>query len=120
MAYLPSQTAVVEFGMAMNRKWKTQQDEQREEVCFVDCKCFGKQAETLNKYVSKGSALLVDGRLHFDQWEDKDGNKRSKLRVIVEHFTFLGGSDVQKPASSQSGGDLPYEDFSQGKDDIPF
>lgn len=94
MSYLPSQTPVVEFGLAMNRKWKGQDGQQNEDVCFVDCKAFGKTAETLNQYMSKGMPLLVEGRLHLDQWEDKDsGQKRSKLRVIIERFTFMGGSD---------------------------
>src|SRR5580700_10430408 len=92
LKYLPSQTAVVEFGLAMNRKWKTPQGEERDEVCFVDCSAFGKQAEVINQYCTKGKQLFVEGRLKYDQWEDKQGGgKRSKMSVVVENFQFLGG-----------------------------
>ena len=91
LSYLPSNTPVTEFGLAINRKWKSQNGEMRDETCFVDCSCYGKQAETLNQYMSKGRGLLVEGRLQFQQWTDKEGTKRSKLKVIVEQFQFLGG-----------------------------
>ncbi|HUS46668.1 MAG TPA: single-stranded DNA-binding protein [Phycisphaerae bacterium] len=92
MSYLPSQTPVVEFGLAVNRRWRGQDNQQREETCFVDCRIFGKQAEVFNQYMSKGRGVLVEGRLHFDTWEGKDGVKRSKHRVIVERFAFIGGA----------------------------
>ncbi len=102
MSYLPSQTPVVEFGMATNRKWNDKTTgEQREEVCFVDCQCYGKQAETLHKYVHKGDQLYIEGRLQLDTWDDKQsGAKRSKLRIFVQSFQFLnnsGGNDEQLP-----------------------
>src|SRR5262245_22606980 len=81
LTYLPSNTPVVEFGIATNRKWRAQDGQLKEEVCFVDCQCFGKSAETLNQYMKKGQPLLVEGHLKFDQWEGKDGQKRSRLRV---------------------------------------
>ena len=90
LSYLPSHTAVIEFGMAMNRTYKKQDGSQGEEVAFVDCQMFGKRAEVINKYVHKGDQLFVEGRLKLDQWE-KDGQKRSKLRVMVENFEFIGG-----------------------------
>ena len=90
LTYLPSKTAVVEFGLAINRKWKSKDDEDKSETCFVDCKAFGKQAETLNQYLKKGQPLMIEGRLQLSTWEDQSGNKRSKLRVIVETFQFLG------------------------------
>nr|MDP9175989.1 single-stranded DNA-binding protein [Planctomycetota bacterium] len=92
MKYLPSQTAVVEFGLAMNRKFRTATGEDREEVCFVDCSAFGRQAEVINQYCQKGKLIFVEGRLKLDQWEDKQGGgKRSKLTVVVENFQFLSG-----------------------------
>ncbi len=103
LSYLPSNTPVAEFGLAINRKWKSQNGEMREETCFVDCSCFGKQAETLNQYMSKGRGLLVEGRLQFQQWTDKEGTKRSKLKVIVEQFQFLGGGGGGRPAEESSG-----------------
>jgi len=94
LKYLPSQTPVVEFGMAMNRKFKTANGEEREEVCFVDCSAFGRPAEVINQYCQKGKLLYIEGRLKFDQWEDKQGGgKRSKLSVVVENFQFLGGRE---------------------------
>jgi len=91
LSTLPSGTQVVEFGMAINRKWRDQRtNEMRDETCFVDLQAYGRQAETLNQYMSKGRPLLVEGRLKFDQWEGKDGTKRSKLRVVVDTFQFLG------------------------------
>ena len=90
MSYLPSQTPVVELGLAVNRKYKRQDGQQGEETCFVDCRAFGRTAEVLNQYVRKGQPILVEGRLQFDSWEGKDGQKRSKHRVFVENFQFLG------------------------------
>ena len=94
LKFLPSQVPVAEFGLAINRKFKTAAGEEREEVVFVDCAAFGKTAEVINQYLTKGKPILIEGRLKFDQWEDKQGGgKRSKLSVVVDHFTFLGGRD---------------------------
>jgi single-strand DNA-binding protein len=103
LSYLPSQTPVVEIGLAVNRKYRTQDGQQREDVCFVDCRSFGKQAETLNQYMRKGRPLLIEGRLEFDQWESQDGGKRSKHRVFIERFTFVdsGGGGSQQGGSQQ-------------------
>jgi len=111
LSYLPSQTPLCEFGLAVNRKW-VKDGEKREEVCFIDCVCFGKSAETLNQYVHKGDPLLVEGRLKLDSWEDKSGQKRSKHRVVVETFQFLGS----KPKAQS---EAPAEQAPTG-DDIPF
>lgn len=103
LKHLPSGTACAEFGMAMNRKWKPEGGgEAREEVCYVDLTCFGKQAETLQKYVSKGKPLMVEGRLKFDQWEAKDGGKRSKLSVVVDGFQFLDAPSGGKGGQGDS------------------
>lgn len=92
LRYLPSETAVAEFGLAINRRF-TVNGEQREEVCFVDCAAFGKSGETINQYCHKGSSLLVSGRLKYDSWEATDGGKRSKLSVVVDSFQFLGSRE---------------------------
>lgn len=105
LSMLPSNTPVCEFGMAINRKWRGQDGELRDETCFVDMACYGRQAETLKQYMSKGSPLLVEGRLKFDQWEGKDGGKRSKLRVVVENFQFLGSGPGGSGGSGGGGGD---------------
>ncbi len=109
LSYTPSQTAVVECGLATNRKWTAQDGSQREDTCFVDCRSFGKQAETINKYLSKGCYVFVEGRLTFDSWNAQDGTKRSKHRITVENFQFLGGGGGQggqggQGASSYAGG----------------
>lgn len=94
LKYLPSQTAVAEFGIACNRKFKSAAGEDREEVTFVDITAFGKQAELINQYFTKGKPIFIEGRLKFDSWEDKQGGgKRSKLTVVLEGFQFIGGRD---------------------------
>ena len=99
LKYTPNQTAVCEFGMAINRKYKGGDGQQREDTCFVDCQAWGKTGEVIAQYMVKGKPLLVEGRLSYDSWEGKDGQKRSKLRVTVENFQFLGG-----PNDGQQGG----------------
>ena len=90
MGYTPNQTAVTKFGLANNRKWKPQGGELQEQVSFIDCTSFGKQAETLNQYLAKGSRVLVSGRLQQDRWQDRETQaNRSKIVVIVERFQFL-------------------------------
>jgi len=89
LSYLPSQTAVVDFGLAVNKTFKKSDGSQGEEILFIDCKMFGKRAETVNKHFGKGDMIFVVGRLAFEQWE-KDGIKHSKHRMIVERFEFVG------------------------------
>jgi single-strand DNA-binding protein len=90
---LPHGSSVADFGLAANRKYRSAAGEDREETCFVDCAAFGKQAEVIHQYVTKGKPIFVQGRLKYDTWDDKSGGKRSKLSVIVENFQFLGGPD---------------------------
>lgn len=81
---------VVSFGMAVNRVYmRRDSGEKVEETCFVDCEAWGRQGETIAKYMSKGRQLFIEGRLKFDSWE-RDGQRRSKLSVVVENFQFLG------------------------------
>jgi single-strand DNA-binding protein len=92
MKYLQDQTAVVEFGLAMNNKFKTKGGEAREDVCFVDCAAFGRTAEVVNEFCSKGKQIALSGRLKFDSWDDKNGGgKRSKLSVVADNVQLLGG-----------------------------
>jgi single-strand DNA-binding protein len=134
LSYTPNQTPVVDFGIAVNRKWTGKSGDAKEETCFVDCRAFGKQAENINKYLSKGRPLFVEGRLTFDSWTAQDGTKRSKHRVTVESFQFLPGgapgtSGAPSEASSQiDQGPGPDSDVGPaggqgaggGGDDIPF
>jgi single-strand DNA-binding protein len=118
LSYLPSQTAIVEFGIANNRVFKKQDGSQGKEVCFVDCQMFGSRAEVINKYMKKGDPIFIEGRLKFDSWE-KDGKKQSKLRVLVESFEFLGGGERRQREPED---DRPeHETFTPPMDDdIPF
>ena len=88
--YTQSGSAVCELGMAINRTYNTSNGEKKKDVCFVDVNVWGNQAEACNRYLQKGSSLFVEGRLNFDQWDDKEtGKKRSRLRVVAERTQFL-------------------------------
>jgi len=89
LSYTPSKTAVSEFGLAVNRKFKKQDGTQGEEVLFIECQVYGKRAEVISKHFEKGSPIFVQGRLKFEQW-DADGRAHSRIRVIVENFEFVG------------------------------
>jgi single-strand DNA-binding protein len=105
LRYLPNQTAVVDIGLAVNHKYRTAAGEDREEVMFIDCTAFGKQAEVINQYCQKGRPLLVEGRLKLDTWDDKQtGQKRSKHKVTIDNFQLLGSRDGA-PGGGGGGGD---------------
>ena len=89
LRYTQGGTAIGSSGIAVTRKFSVN-GEKREETCFIDITFFGKQAEIANQYLSKGSKLLVEGRLKFDQWADSNGQNRSKHTVVVENMTMLG------------------------------
>lgn len=91
MRYTPKGTAVARLGLAVNRRYNTESGETKEEVTFIDVDAWGKQAEVIAQYCRKGKALLVEGRLKLDQWDDKTtGQKRSRLGVVLENFQFVG------------------------------
>lgn len=116
LSYLPSQTAVVDFGLAVNRKFKGQDGQLKDDTCFVDLRAFGKTAEIINQYVGKGDPLLVEGRLQYDSWTAQDGSKKSKLRVTVENVQLLAkprGAGESRPQQEQ-------QDEQPLNDDIPF
>ncbi|MDD3952427.1 MAG: single-stranded DNA-binding protein [Lentisphaeria bacterium] len=86
----PSGLAICEFGLAINRRYKTAQGEDREEVCYVDVEAFGKTAELCGRYLHKGAPAYVEGRLKLDQWIDKaTGQNRNRLRVNIDTVQFL-------------------------------
>ena len=89
--YTPKGTAIANIGLAVNRRWTTDAGEQKEDVTFVDVEVWGRQAETVGQYLSKGKPIFVEGRLKLDSWEDKEsGQKKSKMKVVCEHFQFIG------------------------------
>ena len=125
LKFTPGNMAYTKFGMAMNHKWKNKEGEMQEKVTFVDCTAWGRTAEVVNEYFTKGSPILVEGRLDLEQWQDKEGQKRSKLSVIVEKFEFCGGDSKSKSPSTKppegrrrdpSDSDPPAVD----DDNIPF
>ncbi len=100
LRYTPKGTAVARLGLAVNRTWRTESGEKKEEATFVDIDAFGQQAEVICQYLKKGRSLLVEGRLKYDQWDDKQtGQKRSRLLVVLESFSFL-----DSPSRNAEGG----------------
>ena len=97
----PKGTATCQLGLAVNRQFKDESGATRDETTFVDVDAWGRQAETISKYCTKGKPLLIEGRLKLDSWEDKtSGQKRSKLKVVLENFQFVGSRE----GGAQSGG----------------
>ncbi len=106
----PKGTAICQFGLAVNRTFKDESGATRDETTFVDIEAWGKQGETVAKYCAKGRPLFVEGRLKLDTWDDKTtGQKRSKMKVVLENFQFLagreGGEGGGAPRAASSGGD---------------
>lgn len=130
---LPSGASIATIGLAVNEKYKDKNEQWVERVNFIDCEMFGRRAEVMAQYLSKGSPVFIEGRLRLDTWQDKnDGSNRSKLKVVVENFEFIGGgqggggggggrssSPRRQPAGQQSGGGDDYAD-QVSPDDIPF
>jgi single-strand DNA-binding protein len=115
LKYLPSQMSVVEFGLAVNRKFRTSDGQDREEVMFIDCACFGKAGEVINKWCQKGKPLLVEGRLKLDTWEDKQGGgKRSRHTVVVENFQLMGGRDSAGGGGASGGATNDSQSYDEG------
>jgi single-strand DNA-binding protein len=101
--YTPKGTAIANLGLAVNRTWTTDSGEKKEEVTFVDVEVWGKQAETIGQYMSKGRPIFIEGRLRLDTWDDKEsGQKRSKLKVVCEGFQFLGAPKANAEFSEQA------------------
>ena len=104
LRYTPSQMAVCDFGVATNRKWTAKDGQKREDTTFVNCTAWGRQAETIQKYLNKGRPIFIEGRLTYSQWDGPDGKKRSKLEVTVENFQFLGSPGGQSRSGGGGGG----------------
>jgi single-strand DNA-binding protein len=128
LRYTPKGTAIARIGLAVNRVWKTETGETKEEVTFVDVDAFGKTAETIAQYMKKGSPILVEGRLRLHTWEDKQTNqKQSKLRVDLETFKFVGPANregtsaASRPAAAPAASQASEPDVPPHEgDDVPF
>jgi|SRR5271170_3718944 len=131
LRYTSKGTAIAKIGLAINRSWKSETGEIKEEVTFVDVDAFGRTAENIGQYFKKGRPIFVEGRLKLDQWEDKQTNqKRSKLGVVLETFQFLdskgsGSGDGEAPRSRPAS--APKAEAPEAEpapppedDDVPF
>jgi single-strand DNA-binding protein len=88
-----NEKTVASFGLAINRRFKAGDGETKEEVTFVDVECWGRTAEVVGQYCAKGAPLYIEGRLKLDTWEDKDGTKRSKLKVVADTVQLMGNKN---------------------------
>ena len=133
LRYTPKGSAIADLSMAINRTWKSESGETKEEVTFVDVAAYGRTAEVIAQYLKKGRPLLIEGRLKLDQWDDKQtGQKRSKLRVVCDTFQFLdsgrptegGAAEAprSRPAAAKPGAAEPAEADAPPPedDDVPF
>ena len=113
----PKGTPICQFSLAINRQFKMESGESREEVIYVDVEAWGKQGETIAKYMTKGRPLYVEGRLRLDQWEDKNTKeKKSRMKVVLEQFQFLGDN---RGASGGGGGASGGGAAAEGGDQAP-
>lgn len=121
LKFTGSKVAVCSFGMAMNRKWRDKDGNSQDETCFVDCTAWAKTAETINSHMHKGKPILIEGRLRYEQWEGKDGQRRNKLSVTVESFSFVPDGQPREQSPRPPADPEPdYQAPSEGGDDIPF
>ena len=100
--YFANDRAVADLGLAVNRRWRDRDGNQQEETTFVDCEAWGRTAELIGQYLSKGRACLVEGRLKLDQWEDQEGHRRSKLKVVADSVQFLDPPQRQEPGTAEA------------------
>lgn len=115
LKYSQSGTAIASFGIAYNDKWKDQSGQVVEKAHFFDVTVIGKQSEIVNKFFHKGSRILIDGSLDFSQWVDKDGQKRSKVGIKLNRFTFVDKANNQDNQGSQNNQQQGYQQPQQGQ-----
>jgi single-strand DNA-binding protein len=97
LRYTPNGQAVVDFSIAVNRRFKDQSGQTQERADFIPIEAWGRQAEIIKQYLSKGSSIYIEGRLQQDSWEDKsDGTKKSKLKVVAQQVQFLDRAKSQE------------------------
>lgn len=116
MLYTQNKIPIAKWGIACTRKWKSKDGQAQESTAFVDCVAFHGLAEVVNKYLRKGAAHYVQGYLQLEQWQDKEGNKRSKLSVVVDQFQLCS-----KPPTGEHAPTAPTQTPKGDNDsDIPF
>lgn len=116
LRHTPSNIAVAQIGLAVNERYVSASGEKKENVVFVDCEAFGKTAENIAKFFGKGKPIFIEGRLKLDQWKDKtDGSNRSKLKVVVSSFEFVGAkSDSDSPRATPASAPSSNDDIPLG------
>lgn len=116
MRYMPSGQAIGSTAIAVTRKYSAQNGEKKEETCFIDISFFGRSAEIANQYLSKGSKLLIEGRLRFEQWSDQNGQNRSKHSIFVENMEMLGSNPNSQNFSNKNQQSFdPYQEQGASK-----
>ncbi len=129
LKHTSSDQSVATIGIAVNRRYTTKDGEKREDTTFVDCEAWGRTAEVMSQYLSKGSPVFIEGRLKLDQWDDREtGKKRSKLLVVIETFQFVdskgggggGGGGQPAPAGAAVGQGSGPEHAPVDDAEIPF
>jgi single-strand DNA-binding protein len=103
--YTPKGAAVADLGLAINSSYRTQEGQIKDEVCYVDIVAWGRQAETCKEYLTKGSPIFVEGRLQYEQWETKEGEKRTRIKVRAERVQFLGRGSGRSSVEGQGNQD---------------
>ncbi len=125
---LANDKVVADFGVAINRRWKGADGEVKEEATFLDIEAWGRTAELVGQYLAKGSPVYIDGRIRVDQWQDKDGSRRSKMKIIAESVHFIAprkegaGADHAQPvaAAPRSSASEAAVEVAAEKDEPPF
>ena len=126
MRTTPTGTSVCQFGMAVNRIYNNSSGERQEETTFVDIEAWGRQAETISKYVNKGNPLFVEGRLKLDTWENNEGEKRSRMKVVLENLQFIsqrgegGGFSNGSVPDARPSSSAPTQKSEDIEEDVPF
>ena len=116
---LPSGTSVTSFGMATNRVWKNQQGERQEEVQFHNIVVFGRQAETVSQYLTKGSLVLVEGRIQTRSWEGKDGARQYRTEIVAERIQFGPRSAVKSGGFNKNEAPGPSSQNAPVREELP-
>lgn len=124
LRYVPSGTPVASFGLAVNRTYTAQSGEKKEEVCFVNVVVWGKQAESCNQYLNKGSLVLIEGRLAYRAWE-QEGQRRSTLEVRADRVQFLGKAKATSSLTEELRGEeetseVPSKEEGMTTEEVPF
>ncbi len=120
VTFTASSTAVCDFGLAVNHEYKKADGEKAKEVCFIDCTAFGKTAELIKQWHSKGTEILIEGRLQLDKWQDKEGKDRSKHCIIVNNWTFGSGGERRQEDAVQEADGRKYCSRADIDSNIPF